>query len=147
LTPGAADTERFALTCEAVHGNLAPLLAVVARMAERVRLDPATERDLRLAVEEACVNVIKHGYPGGPPGVIRLSIAAEPGRIVVEIVDDAAPFDPQDAPAPDIRSDWDERRIGGLGWHLIRKVMDEVRHTSRPGGGNRLTLVKHRHTN
>jgi serine/threonine-protein kinase RsbW len=146
LTSGAADASRFELTCEAVRGNLAALLEVVARMAAHQRLDRSIERDLRLAVEEACVNVIDHGYPPGHPGQIRLSITAESDRIVIDIADDAAAFDPGDAPAPDLRADWDDRRIGGLGWHLIRSVTDEVRHARPPGGGNRLTLIRHRNT-
>jgi anti-sigma regulatory factor (Ser/Thr protein kinase) len=46
-------------------------------------------------------------------------------------------------PAPDLAAGWEERDAGGLGWHLVRRLMDEVRHEAPPDGGNRLTLIKH----
>ena len=62
---------------------------------------------------------------------------------VVLLIEDRAPvFKPADAPPPDLTGDWEQRREGGLGWHLIRQMMDEVRHEQVAGGGNRLQMVK-----
>jgi anti-sigma regulatory factor (Ser/Thr protein kinase) len=44
--------------------------------------------------------------------------------------------------APDLSAGWEDRAVGGLGWHLIRRSVDEVDYGPNPGGGNRLTLVK-----
>ncbi len=99
---------------------------------------------MKLAVEEACVNVITHGYAGREPGPISLAFRSEPERFVVTLADSAAPFEPESLPDPDLAAGWKERKIGGLGWWLIRKMVDGVEYESSPGGGNRLTLVKRR---
>ena len=97
----------------------------------------------RLAAEEACTNVIRHGYRGVAPGPVAVGIAREASRVVVTIEDRGIPFDPADAPPPPVDGPAEARPLGGLGWHLIRQVMDEVHHAHDARTGNRLTLVKH----
>ena len=99
---------------------------------------------LKLAVDEACTNVVEHGYAGMPPGPLAVSFQEGDREIAVTIQDRGRPFDPARAPAADVVSDWDERPIGGLGWHLIRQLVDEIRYDSNPETGNCLTLVKKR---
>ena len=111
-----------------------------ARLAEAGAGD-AVWQALRLAVDEACSNVIAHGYRGAA-GTIRLAVAVADGRAVVTVTDEAPPFDPALVPPPDLDAPWAERRAGGLGWHLIRSVVDEVRHRPAGARGNVLTLVK-----
>ena len=95
---------------------------------------------LRLAVDEACTNVIVHGYRGAV-GPIRLAVVVGEGQAVVTVTDNAPPFDPEAIPPPDLDSAWAVRREGGLGWHLIRSMVDEVRYRAGERG-NVLTLVK-----
>jgi len=97
---------------------------------------------LRLAVEETCSNIITHGYRGRAPGPIALSLQVNARQIVITIADRARLFSPDDAPPPNLGAGWEERQVGGLGWYLIRKMVDEVRHQPNPGGGNRVTLIK-----
>jgi len=95
---------------------------------------------VRLAVEEVFTNVLAHGYGGEGP--VDVTIDADTTRIRVLVEDEAPPFHPGDAPPPDLASDALEREPGGLGWHLVRQLMDEVRHAPRDGRGNTCTLVK-----
>lgn len=111
-----------------------------ARLAEAGAGDAAWQA-LRLAVDEACSNVIAHGYRGAV-GTIRLAVAVGDGRAVVTVTDAAPPFDPALVPPPDLDAPWAERRAGGLGWHLLRSVVDEVRYQPAGERGNVLTLVK-----
>jgi len=105
---------------------------------------PATDGfELKLAVDEACTNILEHGYGASAPGPIRVSFDSDGERAVVVITDRARPFAPQDAPPPDLASAWSERKVGGLGWHLVRQAVDEIGYQPRSGGGNRLTLIKH----
>lgn len=98
---------------------------------------------LALAVEEAGTNIIVHGYAGAAPGPIALRFHAAPGQITLTITDDARPFLPDSVPPPDLTTNLEDRKIGGLGWHLIRHMVDEVHHEFKPNGrGNILTLVK-----
>ena len=127
--------------------RLESLPALLQFVSSECRSAGATDGDefaLKLAVEEACVNVIVHGYAGREPGPVSVAFRSDPDRYVVTIEDRAAPFQPDALPEPDLASGWNEREIGGLGWWLIRKMVDEVEYESRPGRGNRLTLVKRR---
>ena len=72
-----------------------------------------------------------------------MDIARDGSRVVVTIEDHGARFDPADAPAPALDAPAEDRALGGLGWHLIRQVMDEVHHAHDAQRGNTLTLVKH----
>lgn len=95
---------------------------------------------VRLAVEEVFTNVLEHGYGGDGPVAVCITTDGSQVRVVLE--DDAPTFDPTDAPAPDLASDALDREPGGLGWHLVRQVMDDVQHKSRGERGNTYTLVK-----
>lgn len=99
----------------------------------------------RLAVEEACTNIVNHGYAETEPGPIQLSFKLkqvdDARQLIIELRDTATPFHPDDAKAPDLLSDVEDRPVGGLGWFFIHNTMDEVRYRSE-GGENCLTLVK-----
>jgi anti-sigma regulatory factor (Ser/Thr protein kinase) len=97
---------------------------------------------LALALEEAVVNVINHGFQDAPPPhrlEVRLAIAA--ARLSAEIVDNAVPFDPTTAPPPETTLPLERRDPGGLGIRLIHAMMDRVEYR-RVDGENRLRLEK-----
>lgn len=71
-----------------------------------------------------------------------MSFARDGDDIVVTITDRAPPFDPKDAPVPKLHVPATERRPGGLGWHLIRTLVDRMEYEPDEQRGNRLTLVK-----
>lgn len=101
---------------------------------------PAAGAQLMVAFDEIISNVLNHGGDGREPAVeIMLRLGA--GTIQAEIADDGKPFDPLAADAPDLTLDIDERPIGGLGIHLVRKLMDEVSY-EYDGGKNRLRISK-----
>ncbi|MCA1581074.1 MAG: ATP-binding protein [Acidobacteria bacterium] len=149
-SPAAAET--FALTDaganppnawqgEASPGNLASVREFVGEQCLRAGADPQACFDLKLAVDEACTNIVVHGFAGKPPGRMTVSFACEGGRMTVVIEDRGRPFDPDRIPAPDLEAPVEEREPGGLGWHLIRQTVDHFRYES-DSAGNRLTLVK-----
>lgn len=130
------------MDCEATPANLAALLAFVDQACQDAGLDEDTRFAVRLAGEEAICNIVHHAYEGMPPGPVSLHLYRDGAQVVLEVQDRAPVFSPDDAPPPDLSSDVNTRRLGGLGWHLIRQFMDEVRHEAVAGGGNRLALVK-----
>ncbi len=95
---------------------------------------------IQLAVEEAVTNVVTHGYDDSG-GDVSIRLESSPAQIAITIIDAGAAFDPTTMPPPDVTADLDHRKIGGLGVHLIRSVMDEVRY-ARERDQNRLTLIK-----
>jgi len=100
---------------------------------------PKRVMHLELAVEEAAVNICSYAYEI-PPGEITIRISRETEVVRIELVDVGVPFDPLAADAPDIKSELENREVGGLGIFLIRRVLDEV-HYSRSGDRNILSLA------
>jgi CheY-like chemotaxis protein/anti-sigma regulatory factor (Ser/Thr protein kinase) len=129
------------LTIEQVAlAHLPSLRAFVAEACPGAELRAVREA-LQLAVDEACTNVIVHGYAGREAGPLTLEVQREPEAVRATLTDRGAPFDPARAPAPDLESGWATRPVGGLGWHLVRQSVDELHYTSSEGI-NRLVLVK-----
>src|SRR3989304_1870293 len=114
----------------------------VAESCRKIGADDAISFALKLAADEACANIILHGYTGREPGPINLTISGTPQQVTVAINDFGQSFAPEAVPTPDLQADWQERRMGGLGWHLIQQVADEIKYTSDAQAGNFLTLTK-----
>jgi anti-sigma regulatory factor (Ser/Thr protein kinase) len=93
------------------------------------------------AVDEASTNVVKYAY-GGRGGFFQISCMLEGRDIVVTIRDRAAKFDPASVPAPEVDSTLEDRKVGGLGIYMMKKMMDRVDYSYKEGEGNRLLLVK-----
>lgn len=130
------------LTVPGRYDQLEAVCQFVTTAAELAELSEKEVAHCQLAVDEACTNVIEHGYGGENLGNIEVHCEAVPGVLTITIHDSARPFDPAHAPAPNVApTSLDDLRIGGLGLHFIRQVMDEVQF-SYENGGNTLKLVK-----
>lgn len=115
--------------------GLTACLALTERLCTQWALAGEDAQAVRLAVEEACSNVVEHGYAGQPPGPLTLAFhLVAPDVLEAQVCDQAQPFHPSDAPQPDLLSDSDDRPIGGLGWFFIQQVMTEVTYTSQASG-------------
>jgi len=95
---------------------------------------------IRLAAEEALVNVILHAYVGAEGDVEAGLLGEEARALNVEIRDRGALFDPLAVGKPDLGGDVAERKVGGLGIFFIREVTDRVAYR-REGEENVLTLT------
>ena len=122
--------------------SLGAVRAFVEEACRRAGTDSAFCFDLKLAVDEACTNIIEHGYAGRPGGSILIASETGDGVVRITIVDRGRAFSPSELPPADTTSDWERRPVGGLGWFLIRQSVDEIDYEPDPAGGNRLTLVK-----
>ena len=121
--------------------QLANIRGFMTQVGHDLDLDDRTIYDLQLAIDEACSNVVKHGYDG-QGGEIEITIARDKDSVRVTIRDWGRSFDPQAIPAPDVTASLEERRLGGLGLFLIHQVMDEVHFRFDPERGNLLTMEK-----
>jgi len=128
------------IAIDAALSSLPGALASVTETLGRLGVPEKTVLELELAVDEAVTNIMLHGYSSSE-GRIWISCGVEGGRVRVRIEDEAPPFDPTEAAEPDLEGDADERPIGGLGIHLIRRMTDELRY-ERAGGRNILVLGK-----
>ena len=96
-----------------------------------------------LAVDEACTNIIKHAYKYSPDGNIVISIKLEDGKFFISITDEGTHFDPNRIPEPNLREYYKQRRVGGLGMFLMKKLMDEVKYSTLSENRNQVILVKY----
>jgi len=97
--------------------------------------------DIQLAVDEACTNIIMHGYAGIDPGSVILDLAIDTDKIIISLTDFGHAFEPDSAPIPDVDAPIEEREVGGFGLFFIRQSVDDVKyHTSEDG--NTMTLTK-----
>ncbi|GAB4420843.1 MAG: hypothetical protein Kow002_09430 [Anaerolineales bacterium] len=109
------------------------------------RADGYSEKDvyaIQLAVDEACTNVIEHAYAGESDAKLEICCDVDYEAITIVIRDWGEPFDPSGVPEPNLDKDLSERRIGGLGIYLMRKLMDRVDYQPSSVSGNTLTLTK-----
>lgn len=104
-------------------------------------IDEDTAYDLKLAVDEACTNVVQHGYAGMNPGSIMLDVHVGEEEVEVRLTDFGHPFEPSSVPKPDITLPLEERPAGGFGLFFIYETMDEVDYVSNEEG-NTLILRK-----
>jgi serine/threonine-protein kinase RsbW len=98
--------------------------------------------NIQLAADEAASNIIEHAYEGVGNGLLELSCGVQGNTITIILVDHGDSFDPSEIPMPDLKADLSERKIGGLGIFLMRKLMDEVRYETKPDKSNVLTMIK-----
>lgn len=119
-------------------------LSVLVRdyLADGLGLGPehAAGVSLRLAVTEALTNVVRHAYPDGKTGPIRLELFVEKETLVVRLLDHGPRFDPRSSTADLPRPE--ELAEGGYGIPILRKVMDSIDHSWTEQSGNVLTLRK-----
>lgn len=121
--------------------SIRPVMSLVSDLAQRARLSDQAIFQCRLALDEACMNIIRHAYAEQPEGEIEVSVEIGHGQCVISLTDFGAPYDPSEVPQPQLDASIDEMRPGGLGLYLMRTVMDEVHYTSGPHS-NCLVMVK-----
>ena len=114
---------------------------VTRKMAETAGFDLGTADQVALAVDEAATNVIEHAYRGAPDREVEIRLEDRGPEFKVEVVDSGNTVDPRAVPDVDLRRYAKERRTGGLGMHLMEKIMDSVTFR-RSAGRNVCRLVK-----
>ena len=96
---------------------------------------------IRLAVEEAVVNVIDYAYPVGIEGDVTIRVMSDGKVLHTQIIDTGVAFDPTAMQKADTSLSAEDRKIGGLGILLVREQMDSINY-ERTDGKNILTLIK-----
>ncbi|HKX50629.1 MAG TPA: SpoIIE family protein phosphatase [Candidatus Binatia bacterium] len=113
----------------------------LTKFGRRLGLSDKVLHDLNLALEEILTNIISYGYTDSGEHEIRVRLSLQAGEVKAEVEDDGQPFNPLDVPEPDTAKLLDERTIGGLGIHLVRKIVDALEY-KRQGESNLLTIKK-----
>jgi len=104
-------------------------------------LDLPTQYDLQLAMDEACTNIITHGYADMNPGSIIIEMEFKIDQVVMEITDFGHPFEPVETSAPDLEAIMQDIPTQGFGLFFIYQAMDNVDYETT-AYGNHLRLSK-----
>jgi anti-sigma regulatory factor (Ser/Thr protein kinase) len=121
--------------------DLARVTRIVDKLAASHHLAAGVVADVNVALDEVLTNIITYGYDDDRVHEIRIRLTVDDDAIEAEVLDDGRPFDPTVMSAPDRRTSLQERRVGGLGMHLVKNLMSEVIY-SRSGDRNRLVLKR-----
>ena len=128
-----------------LHNKLSELASANQALTEFGRqhsLPDTVLHDLNLALGEILTNIISYGYTDSGEHEISVRLSIEPGEMRVDVEDDGKPFNPLEAPEVDTTKPLEERAVGGLGVHLVRKLTDGLEYR-RHEGKNLLVMKKH----
>lgn len=118
------------------------VFAFLETFADGQEIDEKTAFCINLVVEELFTNMVRHNEGGGDR--IAVSIERRNDRLLLELVDfDVEPFDPKTAEVPPVDAGIEERRPGGLGIYLVRKMVDDLNYHYEAGERRmRITVTK-----
>ena len=130
----------LSLTVKTAHHELERIVAAIEDLAEQDDWPPDLLFRVNLVIEELGLNIMDYGHDDDTSD-FEIVLTSEGDSVTIEIIDGGRPFDPlNDAPAPDLTSGVADRRLGGLGVHFVRTLMDDVQY-ERSSGKNRLKMV------
>jgi anti-sigma regulatory factor (Ser/Thr protein kinase) len=124
------------------YTSLAEISEFVARAAQEAGLDSKGVYAVKLAVDEACTNIIEHGYGGESSGKIECSCDVDRHALTIKLRDWGTAFDPDAVPEPNFNLPLEELQVRGAGLYLMRKLMDDVQFFFQEKKGNLLVMVK-----
>lgn len=130
------------------YDHIKQVCEFMAAGAQQAGLDDDAIFKVELACDEACTNIIEHAYGEEGVGDINATWEATPRSFTITLHDNGRGFDPDGVEDPAITKleaepKPDELKVGGLGIHFMRNLMDEVRYQFDEKHGNTLTMVKY----
>ena len=123
--------------------NLSKVREFIQKVTSQNHISNKVIHAIKLAVEEVCTNIIRHGYKGKKKGSIQIEIIIRRTSLTVIIIDQGQTFDPRQVKDPDLFKYVEVGKVGGLGIMMVRKLMDEIDYAVTPRG-NEFRLKKYR---
>jgi serine/threonine-protein kinase RsbW len=134
--------QKFTLHVPSSTQNLALIREFVTSVGVQAGLADEEVSKLELAVDEACTNVIEHAHAGDASKEVVVRAVFDEKMLRIEVEDTGAGFDPSALPEEEIAEMVHDRRSGGLGFRMMKTLMDEVSYEIVPGDQNRLRMIK-----
>ncbi|MFN2150145.1 MAG: ATP-binding protein [Anaerolineales bacterium] len=126
------------------YASLEKIADFIAQAAQEAGFDNKGIYAIKLAVDEACSNIIEHGYGGEESGEICCDYEVLQDGLKISIKDWGKPFNPDEIPEPNFDVDLYDLKPRGAGLYFMKKLMDEVHFKFDTGKGNLLTMIKHK---
>lgn len=126
------------------YTSLADISEFVGLAAQAAGFDSKEVYAVKLAVDEACTNIIEHGYGGEGLGKIECSYHYDSNALTIELRDWGNEFNPNEVPEPDFTVPLEALQARGAGLFLMNQLMDDVQFSFDAEEGNLLILVKYR---
>lgn len=128
---------------EAKMGALRDIRDFIEHIGKKYKFSEKVINSFKLVVEEACTNIIRHGYLDIKEGKITVRAFIRRLSLTIVIIDQGKSFDPRQIKNPDLQKYVQIGKKGGLGIFMMRKLMDDIQYhvTSH---GNELRLTKTR---
>jgi serine/threonine-protein kinase RsbW len=117
------------------------LRSFLQRSLEAYGFSEVDRHQVTLAVEEVCTNLIIHSHASNPKEVIYLEVKELEKKLAIEITDKGDAFNLLEYEVPDLKKVIEEKRKGGIGILLVKKIMDEIEFESK-NGKNTCRLIK-----
>jgi serine/threonine-protein kinase RsbW len=133
--------QTFKLVVPSDTMNLAMIRDFVEDSARRSPIDEGSMQKLKLAVDEACANVIEHAYNNDNTREITVHVWFDVAQIEVDVIDSGTAFDPSTHKPLSIEDLVGHK--GGMGIRIMRMATDELVADTDENGHNRLRLIKH----
>ena len=135
--------KQFELKIPNQTDNLELIREFVAKVSCKVGFTEDDVDRIRIAVDEACTNVIKHAYEEEGEDHIGIIIKIDYRKLTIIVTDRGKGFDPQSIELPQMEAYLAELCVGGLGIYLMKTLMDEVDYSIQPGIRNEVRMVKY----
>jgi serine/threonine-protein kinase RsbW len=140
---GKTRKQKFRLKISSITDNLEVIRDFINNLAKKAGFNDEGADQIELAVDEACTNVIKHAYKFDTKKMLDISVFLDKEKMEIIISDKGSGFDISKLQVPDLEKYVHESKMGGLGIHLMRTLMDEVNYSFNPGKKNQVSLVKY----
>ena len=130
------------ITVEAKIENIELVTDFVNAILEEKECSVKMQMQIAVVIDEIFGNIANYAYaPGSGEATVQVEIEDSPKRLELVFIDKGVPYNPLENKDPDITLDIEERKIGGLGIFLVKKMMDEVSY-EYADGQNILKLKK-----
>lgn len=134
--------KRYELKVSSTTDNLSVIRNFVKDAVIEQNLPKEDFDKIIVAVDEASSNIIRHAYRHNPNGEIIVTVTFDGSICKIVLTDFGTGFNMGTVKRPDMESYLKEKRVGGLGIHLMKLLMDDVDYETVDGKYNKLTLTK-----
>ncbi len=133
-------TRRIVITLESVLESVDLAEGVTLSISEAVGFDEEDRHKIGMAVREGMINALTYGNQMAPEKRVRLTLALQPDRLLIQVLDQGTGFNLSEVPDP--LAEENLLKASGRGILLMRSFMDEFQVTRAPEGGAELSMAK-----